>query len=128
MARPSETKRLDNPTNAFEMDALASNCPAGDSPRSNDIDETTIRVVRQNASASELEIRRVVLETSLRSTRNAHEVTGDIGCLHMATDVVLMICAIIIAISLFGSLGIFIFGQYRISRGLGHFVLAFEGK
>ena len=58
--------------------------------------------------------------------RNTVEVTNRLERLYKATDIILIICGIIIAISVMISLGIFIFGQCRINRGLENYVLSFD--
>ena len=62
---------------------------------------------------------------SNESQRDTQQVTTIVERFHQATDTVLIICGVIIVVSLFISLGIFIFGQYRMHRGLDNFVLSF---
>ena len=56
--------------------------------------------------------------------RNSQDVTDWLHLLYQVTDVVLIICAVTVVISVFISLAIFIFGTYRIQRGLDGFVLS----
>ena len=75
---------------------------------------------------SNLEMRSDTSHTSFGSRRSAQEPENGYQRLNLATDIVLIISAAIIIVSLVFSLGIFIFGQYRIFRGLEYFALAFE--
>ena len=61
---------------------------------------------------------------SNESQRNSQDVTDWLHLLYQVTDVVLIICAVTVVISVFISLAIFIFGTYRIQRGLDGFVLS----
>ena len=62
---------------------------------------------------------------SYESQGATQHVTNSVERLHQATDIVLIFFGVIIVVSLIISLGIFIFGQYRIHRGLTDFVLSF---
>ena len=62
---------------------------------------------------------------SYESQRAAQHVTNSVERFHQATDIVLIIFGVVIVVSLIISLGIFIFGQYRIHRGLTNYVLSF---
>ena len=61
---------------------------------------------------------------SNESHRNSQHVTDWLHRLYQVTDVVLIICAVTVVVSVFISLAIFIFGTYRIQRGLEGFVLS----
>ena len=61
---------------------------------------------------------------SNESHRNSQDVTDWLHRLYQVTDVVLIICAVTVVVSVFISLAIFIFGTYRIQRGLEGFVLS----
>ena len=61
---------------------------------------------------------------SYESQGATQHVTNSVERFHQATDIVLIIFGVIIVVSLFISLGIFIFGQYRIHRGLNNFVFS----
>ena len=62
---------------------------------------------------------------SYESQGATQHVTNSVERFHQATDIVLIFFGVIIVVSLIISLGIFIFGQYRIHRGLTSFVLSF---
>ena len=131
MAQPSERQNLDIPANFIQMDVIVSNGSEDISSREYDIGENSLTSMVSSISASNqqhlthtLQIPRAVSQSSLRSTRSTYETDDDLQPLYMVTDVILVICAIIIAISICVSLGIFIFGQYKISRGLDSYLMA----
>ena len=55
---------------------------------------------------------------------NSQDVTDWLHRLYQVTDVILIICAVIVVVSVFISLAIFIFGTYRIQRGVDGFTLS----
>ena len=128
MTRPPKRQRDPISTNDYEMDVIASNDSVDNSPSSGAIDEVTMPLLNQKVSANSLEIRSAISKTASRSTRRTHEVTNGIERLYMATDVVLVMFAIVIVVSAFVSLGIFIFGQYTIGRGIDDYLMAFKHK
>ena len=123
MAQSPERQYLDIPSNFIQMDVIVSNGYEDDCPPEYDNGEHSLPTGLLSVSSSNLQIPRAVSELSLRSTRSTYETDDGLQPLYMVTDVILVICAIIIAISIFVSLGIFIFGQYKISRGLDSYVL-----
>ena len=126
MAQASETQNHDTPTNFIEMNVIITNGSEDNSPHGDDIGENSLPTVSLNVSTNNLQIPREGSESSLRSRRSTYEANDGLQHLYIVTDVVLLSCAILIAIALFVSLGIFIFGQYRISRGLDHYVMVYE--
>ena len=128
MTRPPKRQRDPISTNDYEMDVIASNDSVDNSPSSGAIDEVTMPLLNQKVSANSLEIRSAISKTAPRSTRRTHQVTNGIERLYMATDVVLVMFAIVIVVSAFVSLGIFIFGQYTIGRGIDDYLMAFKHK
>ena len=128
MTRPPKRQRDHISTNDYEMDVIASNDSVDNHPSSDAIDEVTMPLLNQNVSANSLEIRSAISKSSPRSTRRTHQVTNGIERLYMATDVVLVLFAIVIVVSAFVSLGIFIFGQYTIGRGIDDYLMAFKHK
>ena len=128
MTRPPKRQRDPIPTNDYEMDVIASNDSVDNHPNSGAIDEVTMPLLNQKVSANSLEIRSAISKTSPRSTRRTHQVTNGIERLYMATDVVLVMFAIVIVVSAIVSLGIFIFGQYTIGRGMDDYLMAFKHK
>ena len=119
-------QRLDLPAHDFDMELISLNGSESNPPRSDCINKITSPKVNQKAYEMRLKIKRDVSEISVRRTMEKHEVTTGIECLHMVTDTVLVIFAVIIAVSIFVSIGIFILGQYRISRGLDDYLMTFE--
>ena len=51
------------------------------------------------------------------SQRNLQDDTDWLQRLYLATDIILLICAVVIIVSVFTSLGLFILGRYLILRG-----------
>ena len=128
MPRPPKRQRDPIPTYDYEMDVIALNDSVDNHPSSRAIDEVTLPLLNQKVSANNLEVRSAISKTSPRSTRRTHQVTNGIERLYMATDVVLVMFAIVIVVSAFVSLGIFIFGQYTIGRGIDDYLMAFKHK
>ena len=75
----------------------------------------------ETIDVSSLEMTRDSSRTSLGSRQSEQEQTTGNQRLNLATDVVLIIFAIVIIVSCFISVGLFIFGQYRINTGLEEF-------
>ena len=126
MAHTSGTLNHDNPTNFIEMNVIITNGSEDNSPRGGDIGENSLPMVSRNVSTTNLQIPRAGSDSALRSRRSTYEANDGLQHLYMVTDVVLLSFAIIIAVALFVSLGIFIFGPYKIIRGLDNYVMAYE--
>ena len=56
---------------------------------------------------------------SIESQRNSQDDTDCLERLYQATDIILIICAVVIIVSVFISLGIFIFGWFIIPANQG---------